>query len=71
MFNVYARIKHSDGQIEERRLWLENLSQEEAERQAQLAVTTNPDDGSGRAVVLHAWVTQMIGSHSDADEKAA
>jgi hypothetical protein len=50
-FNVYATIKHGDGQVEKRRLWLENFTtREEAERFARLAVEHNP------GVVIRAWV---------------
>jgi hypothetical protein len=50
-FNIYATIKHDNGQTEERRLWLENFTtREEAERFARLAVEHNP------GVVIRAWV---------------
>ena len=59
-FNVYATIKHTDDQIEERRLWLEGFtSREEAERFARLAVEHNP------GVVLRAWVESARAKESN------
>ena len=50
VFNVYAKIKHTDGKIEKRRLWLEKLTRADADYQAGLAVKYN------QGVVLKAWV---------------
>jgi len=58
-FNVYAKIKHTDGQIEERRLWLENFTtREEAERYARSALRCDPD------MVLRAWVEAVPAKES-------
>lgn len=47
-YNVFATIKHSDGQIEPRRLWLQDLEEAEAQRLADIAQRHN-------ACVIRAW----------------
>lgn len=49
LYRVIAKIQHSNGDIEPRRVYLEHLSKEEAERHAWLAVRAN-------TCVSYAWV---------------
>jgi hypothetical protein len=50
-FHVFAKIQHDDGDIEPRRLWLENFTRKgDAEMAANQATKYNP------GIVLAAWV---------------
>lgn len=60
-YRVIAKIKHSDGDIEPRRVYLEHLSKEEAERHAWLAVRAN-------TCVIDAWIEPESDGFTERDE---
>lgn len=60
-YRVIAKITHSDGDIEPRRVYLEHLSKEDAERHAELAVKLND-------CVTAAWIEEESDKFTERDE---